>query len=574
MDNRYLKSDTALGDVTKNLGAMVFRNRDAFGESHAFAEKEDGRYRYWSWNEFASDVLAFSSFLSKAGMKKGDAIAVIGGNSYRRLVAEIAVMASGRISVPLFIGYGYELTTELLEFSDVKMLLTDNPAKAGCLKDEDVPVCFLGDASSGKGAISFDDVISARASTASELKAEEDLLRSIDPTDVMLIMYTSGTASFPKGVMLTHRNILTQQGALEILWKPKPGMRFLCYLPWHHSFGGLFERFFAMHSGGCLAVDDSLGKNVDLLLENFSVIKPHIYFSVPKIYQEIVSRAIVQPRVREDFFHSDLKFVFTAAAPLPLSTSDVFAANNVLVVEGWGLTETSPCCTLTGLLLGRKPGVVGFPIPGVEVKLGDEDEILVRGPNVMVGYYKQPEKTNEVIDSEGWFSTGDIGEITAGGVKIVSRKDRIFKLSKGEKVYPARIEGEITTICRLIKHAYVFGSGRDRPYALIFPNYELLKSARENVSDDSGCVNPGSLGSLADCFRKCLKKINDRIPLKYERICQAVIVDHELTLEKNELTPSFKLIPRRVEENYREYIDCAMRGAAREMPKDAYVVEV
>ena len=116
----------------------------------------------------------------------------------------------------------------------------------------------------------------------------------------------------------------------------------LCYLPWHHSFGGLFERFFAVAFGGCLALDDGCGKDVDRLLENFAEIRPHLFFSVPKIYQEIAARVQAKPEVERAFFHSELKFVFTAAAPLPMSASEVFRDHGIPVVEGWGLTETSP----------------------------------------------------------------------------------------------------------------------------------------------------------------------------------------------------------------------------------------
>jgi len=280
-----------------------------------------------------------------------------------------------------------------------------------------------------------------------------------------MIMFTSGTSSSPKGVQLTHGNLMSQQKALEILWQPESGMRFLCYLPWHHSFGGLFERLFALHSGGCLAIDDSGGKDAGRLLQNFSEIKPNVYFSVPKVYQEIVTRILAEPELGDSFFHDGLKFVFTAAAPLPLSISEIFKHKGVPVVEGWGLTETSPCCTLTGFSLERTPGVVGFPIPGVELKLGDENEILVKGPNVMRGYFRRPEASAGVF-SDGWFRTGDVGTIGDEGVRIISRLDRMFKLGNGEKVFPARIEDRIAGRCKFIKYAYVFGSGQKNPSLL------------------------------------------------------------------------------------------------------------
>jgi long-subunit acyl-CoA synthetase (AMP-forming) len=351
-------------------------------------------------------------------------------------------------------------------------------------------------------------------------------------------------------------------------------MRFLCYLPWHHSFGGLFERFFALHSGGCLAVDDSWGKDIDKLFKNFSEIKPHIYFSVPKVYKEIISRVLVSKEAEEIFFHKDLKFVFTAAAPLYLNISDVFKQNNIPVVEGWGLTETSPCCTLTELLLERKPGVVGFPIPGVEIKLGDENEILVRGANVMQGYFKMADETAEVFDRDGWFKTGDIGEITSGGLKIQARKDRVFKLSNGEKIFPSMLERNIANLCDFIKHAYVFGAGQDNPFALLFPDNELLQSKEISVLNKSECTNPDEIDRLSNCFSGCLHKVNCQIDVKFQHVEKAIFINRELSLKNNELTPSFKIIPRNIEKNFKKYIDCMIKNRIEDLPDDAHVIKV
>jgi long-subunit acyl-CoA synthetase (AMP-forming) len=387
-----------------------------------------------------------------------------------------------------------------------------------------------------------------------------------------MIMFTSGTSSFPKGVQLTHRNLMSQQKALEILWKPESGMRFLCYLPWHHSFGGLFERLFALHSGGCLAIDDSGGKDAARLLQNFNEVKPNVYFSVPKVYQEIVTKILAEPELGDSFFHDSLKFVFTAAAPLPISTSEIFKNKGIPVVEGWGLTETSPCCTLTGLSLERTPGVVGFPIPGVAIMLGAENEILVKGPNVMRGYFRQPEVTSGVF-SDGWFRTGDVGDVTSEGVKIISRIDRMFKLDNGEKVFPARIEDRIAGRCKFIKYAYVFGSGQKHPSLLTFPNYELMSADGGGELDQSECVYPGCLGDLAGCLGECIKAEQEAGAV-FERVDAAVVVDVELTVEANQLTPSFKLIPRKIEEDFEQYIQALRLKQLDDLPEGVQIIEM
>ena len=301
------------------------------------------------------------------------------------------------------------------------------------------------------------------------------------------------------------------------------------------------------------------------------MIKPHIYFSVPRIYQEIVASVLSKPEQARNFFHPELKFVFTAAAPLPLSTSNIFKEKNIPVVEGWGLTETSPCCTLTAQSLDRTPGIVGWPIPEVQVKLAEEQEICVKGPNVMQGYYKLPEVTAKVIDSEGWFHTGDVGEITSEGLRIISRLDRIFKLSNAEKVFPVAMEEKATKRCHYIKYIYVFGSGGPAPLGLVFPNLLLLQAKQVDIAE---CVRPQSCATLSDCLKQCICEINEYHDVKYERLSKVLVINRELSIEKEELTPSMKLVPRMIERNFKKYIDFLRTGSGKTPPADSYLIEL
>jgi len=585
-----LKSPLSLGGITPNIGTMLLNNRDRYSDRNAFAQRQDGPYRHWTWQQMVSDVLNVAAFVLPAGDVQGDApdqrVAFISANCYHRLVSEMAVMATGMVAVPVFAGYASDLMSDLVGFADVGCLVSDNLEKIATLRADCLPgrvLAMTGSARTadsqlleklsglGVSSVTFmDDLLVA--GVGQDTNKLENRMREVEPDSLAMIMFTSGTSSFPKGVQLTHRNVMSQQKALEILWKPEHGMRFLCYLPWHHSFGGLFERFFALHSGGCLAIDDSAGKDAARLLQNFGEVKPNVYFSVPKVYQEIVTRILSEPELGDRFFHDELKFVFTAAAPLPISTSEIFKIKGVPVVEGWGLTETSPCCTLTELSLERTPGVVGFPIPGVEIKLGNENEILVKGPNVMRGYFKRPDLTDEVFNN-GWFKTGDVGEITAEGVRIISRLDRMFKLDNGEKVFPARIEDRIAGRCKFIKYAYVFGSGQKHPSLLTFPNYELMSADGGGKLDQSDCVYPGCLGDLAACLGECIEA-EQRAGATFERVDAAVVVDSELTVEANQLTPSFKLIPRKIEEDFEKTIRALKQKQFDDLPNETQIIEM
>ncbi len=585
-----LKSPLSLGQITPAIGTMLLDNRDRYGDLNAFAERQGGPYRHWSWQQMVTDILRFASLVLPEDALHEDTpdnrVAFVSANGYQRLVAEMAVMGTGMVAVPVFAGYAPDMMSDLLGFADVGMLVTDNLEKTALLRADCLPSRIV--VMNAGGTTCDPELLQkltglgvASITFMNDFLAEEEIrdsagleqrMRSVTPDRLAMIMFTSGTGSSPKGVQLTHGNLMSQQKAIEILWKPESGMRFLCYLPWHHSFGGLFERLFALHSGGCLAIDDSGGKDAGRLLQNFSEVKPNVYFSVPKVYQEIVTRILAEPELGDSFFHAGLKFVFTAAAPLPISTSEIFKHKGVPVVEGWGLTETSPCCTLTGFSLERTPGVVGFPIPGVELKLGDENEILVKGPNVMRGYFRRPEASAGVF-SDGWFRTGDVGTIGDEGVRIISRLDRMFKLGNGEKVFPARIEDRIAGRCKFIKYAYVFGSGQKNPSLLAFPNYELLSADGGGELDQSDCVYPGCLGDLAGCLAECIEA-EQKAGAAFERVDAAVVVDTELTVEANQLTPSFKLIPRKIAEDFGEHIRALQHRQMDELPGDVYVIDM
>ncbi|PCI50928.1 MAG: hypothetical protein COB49_03170, partial [Alphaproteobacteria bacterium] len=174
----------------------------------------------------------------------------------------------------------------------------------------------------------------------------------------------------------------------------------------------------------------------------------------------------------------------------------------------------------------------------------------------------------------GWFHTGDIGEINPEGVKIISRKERMFKLSNGEKLFPSNIEENVCRRCKFVKYAYVFGSGQKNPFMLVFPNSELMAASVRNQQDDPGCEFPGSCASLSSCLSSCVDEINTYQLTGFEPIGKALVIQRELSLEENELTPSFKLIPRSIEQKYKTYIEAMQNEDYNNLPADAYVIEL
>jgi len=276
--------------------------------------------------------------------------------------------------------------------------------------------------------------------------------------------------------------------------------------------------------------------------------------------------------IEKCFFHEELKFVFTAAAPLPHHISDEFEKRKINVLEGWGLTETSPCCTVTDPELKREPGVIGFPIPGVKIRLADDNEMQVSGPNIMVGYYKNDEENEKSFTEDGWFCTGDIGELTDKGFKLITRKDRIFKLSNAEKIIPTELENIITNKCHYISYALVEGNGRNYPVALLFPDKMLLEESKNGHHIDiHDCNCPKDLCELSDCLKGCLININNGLKQKYTVIKAAMIIDDALKVDNGTLTPSLKLAPNNVKGIYKAHLE-KLYGSIEPVKEQTYII--
>lgn len=551
---------TSIGE-REPVGAVLARNASRFGERPAYRERRDERLETVTWSQLLGDVVAFGRFLAAIGVRPGERVAVISANRGEMLVAELATMGIGAIYTPIFAGYGADQLRSLVAHTEPAALLLASPAQLASVgvppsvrtvvTFDPLPPGMTARAASGARFVAFADAL-CRGRIDGVSTASAEWLRTataIDPAEPALMMFTSGTSGPLKGVLLSHDNILSQQRALSAIWNVTPDDRFLSYLPWHHSFGGIFEKYTALYNGAMLCIDESLGKDFALLLRNWKDVQPTIYFSVPKVYQQLVVHAQAHPEDDPRIFHNGLRFVFTAAAPLPSTVSAFFAARGIPVLEGWGLTETSPCCTLTDLTEPRTvPGMIGYPLPGVTVTLATDREILIQGPNVMRGYFRNSEATAKALPGDGWFHTGDLGELLGAGLKLVSRKDRVFKMLNAEKVIPTEIENRLAGMNPYIRHVIVTGSGRDFLAALIFPDFFRI---REEFGRDVAAAERVVKASL----RETVLAFNREHAVKYEHVQAFVVVSKELSIEDQELTPSLKVRVGNVLENVGEYLE-------------------
>jgi long-subunit acyl-CoA synthetase (AMP-forming) len=569
---KVLQSEIHPEVMLPNVATMLERNVQKFGARFVFYEKKDSiQYHGITWKDFYENVLNVAYHLQTNGVQKGNKIILFAKNSLAMLTAELATISIGAIAVPIFANFKKDTAELLIEHSDASFLIAGGISQLEQISDDislkkiwsiDEEACKM-----KKHVEPFSNLLLKRNDIEFKLRT------NADSDEICLNMYTSGTMGIPKCVQLTHRNILSQQAALNKIWKIDVNDRFLSYLPWHHSFGGIFELFSSLYNGASFYLESSYGKEVSMIFENWKVVKPTVFFSVPKVYQSLVELTRSDKNSEALLFNSGLKFIFTAAAALPEKLSNEFEARGIPVMEGWGLTETSPCCTLTDPSVKRENGLVGKPIPGVSIRIAEDDEIQVKGPNVMVGYYKNDEANKDIFTSDGWYKTGDVGTITDKGLKLISRKDRIFKLSNGEKVIPSDLEKAIELHCHYVQYAVVAGSGEEYPVALIFPNKKLLDNPDYQISPEEGCFCPRSLNELGRCLTGCLGKANDSIGQKFSKVKTAAIILDELNLDSKTLTPSMKVAPKNVVEKYKAHL-LNMYGKEVPVDEEVYVIEL
>jgi long-subunit acyl-CoA synthetase (AMP-forming) len=570
---KVLHAELPLPEYPKNLAMILNENTKLFGDYPVYQEVHNEVFVPLLWKQLQVDVIKIQNALRSRGCKPGDRVAILSPNRKEMLEVELAVMTMGAVTVPIFAGYAPKRADVLVQFCEPHFVVVADQEQYDKLSSPE-----------SYGTIIHFDPLSQAQNNNNNMVSFIDLLSSpdnssyisgtnIDTHAICLMMYTSGTMGKPKCVQLTHGNILSQQSAMRTLWKLSHNDRFLSYLPWHHSFGGIFEKYAAITNGAVFSLEQGFGKNISLLLENWKKVLPTVFFSVPRVYQEIVTLVRQDREIEKLVFKSGLRFIFTAAAPLPKNISDIFKDHNIPVIEGWGLTETSPCCTITDPAVPREAGVVGKPIPGVTIKIATDGEILVHGPNVMKGYYKNPEATKKSLSEDGWFATGDVGEIAETGLRLISRKDRIFKLSNAKKVVPSKIENMILKDCTYLAQAFVAGKDRDYPVALLFPNKKMFLQVMDESHRKKDCDCPKNINELSTCLIKCLKVSNKNMDLKYYRLRSAMLIDHELSIEKEELTPSMKLAPNVIGNVYEANIDY-LYGDRGTLPEKVYVLNL
>lgn len=556
----------------------------------ALARKVNG-----SWNKYSSRQLKeitdnFSLAFLAAGISKGKKVAIISDNREEWNFVDLALQQIGAISVPMYPTITSEDYRYIFDHAEVEMIFVGNQEiyeKAKPVAKDRKIYSF----DKLEGVAFWEDFM--KTGEHQDLAQLEQSKDSVDGSDLFTIIYTSGTTGRPKGVMLTHKNVLSNViGVSKFILVDKGTSRVLSFLPLCH----IYERtgfFCYLYLGSSVYYAESLEK----IGENLKEVKPHLFNTVPrlleKIYDKIVSKGYELTGIKKSLFFWALnlglryepnvdqgawynwqlkmanKLIFSkwrealggeiiqinsGASALQPRLARVFWAAGIKICEGYGLTETSPVVSASmGTHEAIKIGYVGKLIEDVSVKIAEDGEILVKGPNVMQGYYKQEELTAEVLQN-GWFHTGDIGELEGEYLKITDRKKEMFKTSGGKYVAPQVIENKIKESA-LIDQIMVVGENRNFPAALIVPSEEGLREY---------CRYKGfpftELGEMIvkpEIIEKFQREIDDLNKYfgKWEQIKQFKLISNAWGIETGELTPTMKLKRKVIHSKYENEIE-------------------
>ncbi len=586
------------------LARMFWARVDKSGSSPAQQCKQGGAWRTISWKEVGEIVREVALGLLALGRKKDEAVGILSTSRAEWVQADFAIFSAGCRTIPIYPTYPPDLIQYIVNDGEIRTLIVEDPAQLakviegrGKMAGLEQVVVIHGYEGKDPWVLGWEALRRLGRDKQETLKSElAGRVAAGHPEDIATIVYTSGTTGPPKGVVQTHGNHMAMLKSSEQTLSVAEGEVHLLFLPLAHSFGRL-ESFTGPYRGLCTAFAES----IDKLGQNLPEVKPHFICSVPrvfeKVYASVMAKAEAGSPVKKKIFHwavgvgkqvsqlkqarkpvpaglgvkyrlaeklvfskmhaalgGRLRFAVSGGAPLSREIAEFFHAAGILILEGYGLTETCPALTFN-----RedhfKFGSVGQAQPGVELRIAADGEILGRGPNIAKGYFKKPEATAEVFLPDGWFATGDIGSIDSEGfLSITDRKKDLIVTAGGMNIAPQNIENLVKGD-PFISQAMVHGDRRPYPVALITLNAEELgKFAREQgilVTD------PAALAKHPKVVERVWRIIEERnVGLQsYAKIKKFTILPEDFTVDNGLLTPTLKVKRKVITDKHRELLD-------------------
>lgn len=561
-----------------------------FPQENMFNTKVNGEWQALSTMDFLDRSMRLSKVLIHLGISSGDRVAVASTNRYEWNILDIAVQQIGAVLVPLYPTISAKDYAYILNDCSAAYMFVGNQEIADKITEVKSQLTTL------KEVYAFDDLRDVRSwntlfmlnHEVSELMVQErmDLVK---PEDLLTIIYTSGTTGNPKGVMLSHKNVLSNVLACEEPIPADKSSKVLSFLPVCHIYERMLHYLY-MYIGASIYFAESM----ETIGDNIREVKPDVFSAVPrlieKVYDKIIAKGEDLSGVKKKLFFwavglaeeyeqtgkgswyyvklgiartlifkkwkealgGNVRAIASGSAALQTRLSRIFLAAGIPILEGYGMTETSPVISVNSFQRGIRFGSVGALIDDVEVMIASDGEILVKGPNVMMGYYNNEEATKDVFNEEGWLKTGDIGEFIEGKyLKITDRKKEIFKTSGGKYIVPQAIENSLKE-SRFIEQAMVIGENQKFPAAFIVPDYAFLRAwakrhelSFEALSNEQVIAEPAVYKRI---FEE-VEKVNAHLG-NWEQLKKIKLLPELFSIEGNELTPTLKLKRKVILEKY------------------------
>ncbi len=591
----------------RSIPEMLMKNASVFGDETAVLYKKNGKYIPITYSELYHRGLQVSRGLQKMGIKRGDKVAILSETRPMWMLADFGILNLGCIEVPIYHTDSPEQIAYILNHSETKAVFVSTKAQYQKLLDvvDKINIEFVVSHDRFLGDSKLPVLTLFQLSEISEDISENDKkqieksINSIDPDEIYTILYTSGTTGKPKGVLLTHNNIISN---LYYTIKKTNGMLdkndiFLTFLPFSHVLGKTDSCYLPLYVGAKIAFAES----IETIADNMKEVRPTIMVTVPRLLEKIYARIMEvthhMPNTKKNLIHwavdvgrnfvkkkymekeepsklrykiadklvfeklrrsmglDRLKFFVSGGAPLDKDLNIFYWACGLKVLEGYGLTETSPvlCVNAPDKF---KFGSVGTLIEKTEVKIAEDGELMFRGPQIAKGYYKMPEATKESFTQDGWFKTGDIGHIDDEGfIYITDRKKEIIITAGGKNVAPQAIENALK-FSKYISNACLYGDKKPYIVALVTLNIErIIDYAKEHRLRYLDVSDLSKNEKVLKLIKNEIEKVNKNLA-KVETIKKFAILPQDFSIEGGELTSTLKLKRRVVYQKYKDIIEC------------------
>ena len=574
----------------------LFLKAAGYNKPECLLYKVGGTYQPVSTAELVDRVRRLAKALAELGVQPGDRVALMAENGPHWPTVDFAGLCIGAVVVPIYPTLLPDQASYIAQNCGAKVVVAETTkhldgflAHAHELSGVQQFVLVKGESADPR-VVTLDSLL--QRGTGADPALFEEKARAVKPDDLATFIYTSGTTGTPKGVMLTHRNICSNVvSALDVV-KIKGQYTALSFLPLSHSFERTVD--YAYFYLGCTI---AYAESVATVAQNLQEVKPQLFVSVPRVYEKVLAKVqegvaagspikqkifawavgvgrenlpnrlkqqgggvmlsladkLVFSKIRERLGGKFL-FALSGGAPLARDVAEFFWGAGIPIYEGYGLSETAPVLTVNapGAV---KLGTVGRALPGVELKIAPDGEILAKGPNIMKGYWNLPEATAEVIDAEGWFHTGDIGEIDADGfLRITDRKKELIINAYGKNIAPAPIENSLKS-SRFIGQAVVIGDRRKFLSALLVPDFEALKPWAERqgigATSNQDLIHDARVRAL---MAQEVENVNSGLA-SFEKIVAWDLLPDDWTLETGELTPTLKVKRRVINQKYGDVLE-------------------